>query len=148
VSPDDLEAIFGLPELPITEVTDDALLSFNKADVRAVGVLGGGGVATAATVALFYRALLHNPDGLCAPRVAPADATGRVRYTFPDPLLGVSANRALGVVVAGDDGNANRRGSGTPSRPVRSATTGLADRSPRPTPRAASPSATSPTAAT
>ena len=111
-SPDELEAIFGVPELPVTEVTDDALLSFNRPDVRAVGVPGGGGVATAATVALFYQALLHNPGELWDPDVL-ADATGRVRNTFPDLLaLGAPANRALGVVVAGDDGNANRRGFG------------------------------------
>jgi CubicO group peptidase (beta-lactamase class C family) len=116
-SPDELEAIFGVPELPVTEVTDDALLSFNRSDVRAVGVPGGGGVATAATVALFYQALLHNPDGLWDPDVL-ADATGRVRNTFPDLLaLGAPANRALGVVVAGDDGNANKRGFGHTQSP-------------------------------
>ena len=116
-SPHELEAIFGVPELPVTEVTDDALLSFNRSDVRAVGVPGGGGVATAATVALFYQALLHNPDGVWDPDVL-ADATGRVRNTFPDLLaLGAPANRALGVVVAGDDGNANRRGFGHTQSP-------------------------------
>jgi CubicO group peptidase (beta-lactamase class C family) len=46
-----------------------------------------------------------------------ADATGRVRNNLPDPLLGVTANRALGVVVAGDDGNANRRGFGHAQSP-------------------------------
>jgi CubicO group peptidase (beta-lactamase class C family) len=116
-APDELQAIFGVPELPVTEVTDDALLSFNRSDVRAVGVPGGGGVATAATVALFYQALLHNPGGLWDPDVL-ADATGRVRNTFPDLLaLGAPANRALGVVVAGDDGNANRRGFGHTQSP-------------------------------
>jgi CubicO group peptidase (beta-lactamase class C family) len=116
-SPDELEAIFGVPELPVTEVTDDALLSFNRPDVRAVGVPGGGGVATAATLALFYQALLHNPGGLWDPDVL-ADATGRVRNTFPDLLaLGAPANRALGVVIAGDDGNANRRGFGHTQSP-------------------------------
>jgi CubicO group peptidase (beta-lactamase class C family) len=116
-SPEELEVIFGVLELPVTEVTDDALLSFNRSDVRAVGVPGGGGVATAATVALFYQALLHNPDGLWDPDVL-ADATGRVRNTFPDLLaLGAPANRALGVVVAGDDGNANRRGFGHTQSP-------------------------------
>jgi CubicO group peptidase (beta-lactamase class C family) len=116
-SPDELEAIFGVPELPVTEVTDDALLSFNRSDVRAVGVPGGGGVATAATVALFYQALLHNPDELWDPDVL-ADATSRVRNTFPDLLaLGAPANRALGVVVAGDDGKANRRGFGHTQSP-------------------------------
>jgi CubicO group peptidase (beta-lactamase class C family) len=69
-------------------------------------------LATAATVVLFYQALLHNPDKLWDPDVL-ADATGRVRNTFPDLLaLGAPANRALGVVVAGDDGNANKRGFG------------------------------------
>lgn len=110
-SPDELEAIFGVRELPITEVTDDALLSFNRPDVRAVGVPGGGGIATAATVALFYQALLHD-SGELWDRDVLADATGRVRNSFPDPLLGVTANRGLGVVIAGDDGNANRRGFG------------------------------------
>ncbi|HMG26097.1 MAG TPA: serine hydrolase domain-containing protein [Acidimicrobiia bacterium] len=113
---EELMEIFGVPELPVTEVTDAALLSFNEPDVRAVGVPGGGGVATAATVALFYQALLHNPDKLWDPEVL-ADATGRVRNTLPDPLLGVTANRALGVVVAGDDGNANRRGFGHTQSP-------------------------------
>jgi CubicO group peptidase (beta-lactamase class C family) len=110
-TPDELEQIFGVRELPITEVTDEALVSFNRADVRAVGVPGGGGIATAATVALFYQALLHDPDGLWDRDVL-ADATGRVRNTFFDPLFGVSANRGLGVVIAGDDGKANLRGFG------------------------------------
>jgi CubicO group peptidase (beta-lactamase class C family) len=114
--PEELLEIFGVPELPMTEVTDEALLSFNQPDVRAVGVPGGGGVATAATVALFYQALLHDPDRLWDAEVL-ADATGRVRNTLPDPLLGVTANRALGVVVAGDDGNANRRGFGHTQSP-------------------------------
>ena len=115
-SPDELMEIFGVRELPVTEVTDAALLSFNEPDVRAVGVPGGGGIATAATVALFYQALLHDPELLWDAEVL-ADATGRVRNNLPDPLLGVTANRALGVVVAGDDGNANRRGFGHTQSP-------------------------------
>ena len=115
-SREELMEIFGVPELPVTEVTDDALLSFNEPEVRAVGVPGGGGIASSATVALFYQALLHDPDGLWDSGVL-ADATGRVRNTLPDPLLGVTANRALGVVVAGDDGNANRRGFGHTQSP-------------------------------
>jgi CubicO group peptidase (beta-lactamase class C family) len=116
-SPDELEAIFGMRELPVTEVTDEALLSFNRPEIRAVGVPGGGGIATAATVALFYQALLHNPGKLWDPDVL-ADATGHVRNTFPDFLaLGAPANRALGVVVAGDDGNANKRGFGHTQSP-------------------------------
>ena len=41
-----------------------------------------------------------------------ADATGNVRNTFPDPQTGVPANRALSIVVAGDDGKAAMRGFG------------------------------------
>jgi CubicO group peptidase (beta-lactamase class C family) len=116
-SRDEMEAIFGMPELPVTEVTDEALLSFNRPEIRALGVPGGGGIATAATVALFYQALLHDPDKLWDPDVL-ADATGNVRNTFPDFLaLGAPANRALGVVVAGDDGNANKRGFGHTQSP-------------------------------
>ncbi|HEX6312201.1 MAG TPA: serine hydrolase domain-containing protein [Acidimicrobiia bacterium] len=115
-TPEELEAVFGVPELPVTEVTDEALLAFNRPDVRAVGVPGGGGIANAATVALFYQALLHNPGGLWDEDVL-ADATGRVRNTFVDPLFGVPANRALGVIVAGDDGDANRRGFGHTQSP-------------------------------
>jgi CubicO group peptidase (beta-lactamase class C family) len=116
-SRDEMEAIFGMPELPVTEVTDEALLSFNRPEIRALGVPGGGGIATAATVALFYQALLHDPDKLWDPDVL-ADATGNVRNIFPDFLaLGAPANRALGVVVAGDDGNANKRGFGHTQSP-------------------------------
>jgi CubicO group peptidase (beta-lactamase class C family) len=116
-SPDELEAIFGVPELPVTEVTDEALMSANRPDFRSVGVPGAGGIATAATVALFYQGLLHDPDELWDPDVL-ADATGRVRNTFPDVLaLGAPANRALGVVVAGDDGHANQRGFGHTQSP-------------------------------
>jgi CubicO group peptidase (beta-lactamase class C family) len=32
------------------------------------------------------------------------DATANVRCRLPDPLLGVPANRTIGLVVAGDDG--------------------------------------------
>jgi CubicO group peptidase (beta-lactamase class C family) len=110
-TPDELELVFGVRELPVTEVTDDALLLFNQAEVRAVGVPGGGGVASAATMALFYQALLHNPSELWDVDVL-ADATGTVRNSFPDPLLGAPANRGLGVIIAGDDGKSNLRGFG------------------------------------
>jgi CubicO group peptidase (beta-lactamase class C family) len=116
VSADELQAAFGISELPTTEVTDDALLWFNEPSVRAVGVPGGGGCANAAVVALFYQELLHNRAGLWDPELL-ADVTGRVRNTFPDPLTRTPANRALGVIVAGDDGRANFRGFGHTQSP-------------------------------
>jgi CubicO group peptidase (beta-lactamase class C family) len=107
-TPDELEAVFGIRELPLTEVTDHALLEFNSPDARRAGVPGGGGVTRAAELALFYQALLANPDNLWDPGVL-ADATANVRNRFPDPWVRAPANRTLGLVVAGDDGNAHMR---------------------------------------
>ena len=115
-SADELQAAFGISELPTTEVTEDALMWFNSPEVRAVGVPGGGGCANAAVVALFYQELLHNRAGLWDPDLL-ADVTGRVRNTFPDPLTRTPANRALGVILAGDDGRANFRGFGHTQSP-------------------------------
>jgi CubicO group peptidase (beta-lactamase class C family) len=110
-SPDELEATFGLRELPVTEVTDENLLRFNQPSYRAVGVPGGGGVMTAADLALYYQALLSNPDGLWKPDVL-ADVTSRVRNSLPDQLTGTPANRSLGLILAGDDGKSSLRGLG------------------------------------
>ena len=107
-TPDELEAVFGMRELPLSEVTDHALLEFNSSDARRAGVPGGGGVTRAAELALFYQALQTNPENLWEPGVL-ADATGNVRNRFPDPWVGAPANRTLGLVVAGDDGSAHMR---------------------------------------
>ena len=69
---------------------------------------GGGGVTRAAELALFYQGLLTNPDNLWDADVL-ADATANVRNVFPDPWFRSPANRTLGLVVAGDDGNAHMR---------------------------------------
>ncbi|HZU71844.1 MAG TPA: serine hydrolase domain-containing protein [Acidimicrobiales bacterium] len=110
-TPDELEAALGIRQLPVTEVTDEALVGFNDPAAREVGVPGGGAVTTAADLALYYQALLHNPGGLWDADVL-ADATGAVRVTMPDPLMGSPANRTLGLIIAGDDGKANLRGFG------------------------------------
>jgi CubicO group peptidase (beta-lactamase class C family) len=108
---EEIETAFGITALPETEVTDDALMAFSRPDFRALGVPGGGGITTAATMALFYQGLLQNDAGLWDPDVL-ADATGRVRNSFPDLLTGVPVNRGLGVIIAGDDGKASFRGFG------------------------------------
>jgi CubicO group peptidase (beta-lactamase class C family) len=110
--PDEVERLFGVREIPLGEVTEEALLHFNDPEARAVGVPGGGGVARASDVALYYQALLHNPGGMWNPEVL-ADGTGHVRNAFADPLIGgVPANRTRGLSVAGDDGKAAFRGFG------------------------------------
>ncbi len=92
----------------VKETGERHLLRFNEPDVRAAGVPGAGAVADAGDVALYYQALLHNPDGLWDARVL-ADATSHVRNSLVDPLMNVPANRTLGLVVAGDDGMALHR---------------------------------------
>jgi CubicO group peptidase (beta-lactamase class C family) len=90
--------------VPASETdADDFGLPFNTAEVRAAGVPGAGAIATAATMARFYQALLHNPGSLWDDAVL-EDAKTKVRCTFEDPLMHVSANRSLGLVLAGDDG--------------------------------------------
>jgi CubicO group peptidase (beta-lactamase class C family) len=89
-------------------VTPDGMLEIDQPEVRAVGVPGAGAVSTAADIALLYQAFLHNPGGLWDPAVL-ADATGRIRNRLTDPWTKVPANRSLGLVIAGDDGNAAMR---------------------------------------
>ena len=107
-------ARLGLPEPPVTEVTEDAILGFNLPEVRAVPTPGGGGIMTAAELALFYQALMHGGSSGGA-RVWQEEtlAMGReVRSAdLRDPLTGKRVNRALGVVVAGDE-DRNLRGFG------------------------------------
>jgi CubicO group peptidase (beta-lactamase class C family) len=109
-TPEELQAVLGVTSLPVTEVTPDALMSFNGSRLRQIGVPGAGGVSSAADLALYYQALLHNPVGTWKPDVL-ADVTSNVRNRFPD-YLGTPANRTIGLVVAGDDGKSNLRGMG------------------------------------
>ena len=143
-SREELMAVIGIPELPVTEVTPEALLTFNVPAVRAVGVPGGGGVSNAADLALFYQALLHDPAGIWDPDVL-ADATTVVRNTYPD-FLGTPANRALGLVLAGDDGRSNLRGMGRTVSPGTFGHNGAGGQIAWADPRRAFRSSTSPTA--
>jgi CubicO group peptidase (beta-lactamase class C family) len=110
-TPDELERAIGIRELPVTEVTDDALIGFNDADTRALGVPGGGGVTDAASMALFYQGLLHNPAGIWKDE-ALLDFTGNVRNHLPDLMSGLPIERTLGLCTAGKDGKGALRGFG------------------------------------
>ena len=92
------------------DVALGALLTLNDPDARAVGNPGGGGIMRAADIALLYQAYLHDPGSLWSPEVLAA-GTSEVRVALPD-MWGISANRTLGLVLAGDDGFAHRRGFG------------------------------------
>ena len=105
----------GLPVPPETEVTEDALNNFNTREVRAVGVPGGGGIMSAADIALFYQSLINGgktPKGETLWTQDTLDFALEVRTgDFKDQMTNVPVNRALGVVVAGDKYR-NHRGFG------------------------------------
>lgn len=113
-------ARLGIPEPPVTEVTEDAILGFNQPEVRAVPTPGGGGIASAAELALFYQALMHG-GSIGGRRVwqekTLAMATEVRSGNLRDPLSGKRVNRALGVVVAGD-ADRNFRGFGHENSPL------------------------------
>ena len=108
---EEIQAVFGVPALPATEVTIEALTAFDEPGVQDVGVPGGGGVMRACDLAMYYQAVLRNPGGMWRDDVL-VDARSNVRNRFPDPLTGVSANRTLGLVQAAGDGKDNFRGFG------------------------------------
>ncbi len=110
-----LAAQFGVEEIPVTEVTDDALLVFNEPEVRAAGHPGGGGVASAADIAQWYQAILHDDGDILRPDVR-EDALGQVRQNHPD-WMGVPANRTHAFPLGGDDGQALLRGYGHTTGP-------------------------------
>ena len=87
---------------------DEMYETFNRADVQAVGNPGGGAIATAAAIAMFYQAILADWRGSDGPgiwsRPALEDAL-RVRFPdFIDPMTKQPALRGLGVVIAGSEG--------------------------------------------
>jgi CubicO group peptidase (beta-lactamase class C family) len=108
----------GVPKPPETEVTEEAILSFNDPAIRAVGVPGGGGITSAATLALYYQGLLHG--GAHGERIWTEQtlATARAVRTgdLVDPLFGKPVSRGLGIVIAGDE-TRNFRGFGHTNSP-------------------------------
>jgi CubicO group peptidase (beta-lactamase class C family) len=115
-TPEEFEAIFGVSGIDVGEVTEEALMGFNEPDTLALGVPGGGAVSTASDLARFYQALLHNTSGLWDPKWL-SIATSDVRNTFMDPMTGVTTRRTIGLMTAGDDGLAARRGFGHGNSP-------------------------------
>jgi len=106
-----------LAELGVTgtwdpgEVVNENLVVLNEPANMAVGVPGGGGVGTAADLAMFYQGLLANPGDLWDPEVLNM-GTAEVWCDLDDQLTQVSALRTLGLALAGDDGHGSLRGFG------------------------------------
>jgi len=110
----------GFPPMLESEVIEELILGFNLPSVREAGVPGGGGIMTAAELALFYQSVMHNRGRDGQPLWKPETLKEALRPRsgdYTDPYLGHKVNRALGVVVAGDDGMANFRGFGKTNSP-------------------------------
>jgi CubicO group peptidase (beta-lactamase class C family) len=107
----------GLPDVSQgAGAAEHALLGINQPAVREVGIPGGGGLMTAGELALFYQSLLGHLDGTrdlgIWRRDTLEDALRLRSGELTDPMLGIRVNRALGVVLAGDDGRGIYRGFG------------------------------------
>lgn len=106
----------GLPDVSQSAAPEQALLGINQPELREIGIPGGGGLMTAGDLALFYQSLLGHLDGsrdLGIWRRDTLEEVLRVRSNaLADPMLRIRVNRALGVVVAGDDGYGIYRGFG------------------------------------
>ncbi len=111
----------GIPEPPVTEVTEDALTSFNTSEIRKVPVPGGGGIMSAAELALFYQALNNDGRSLDGNQIwdpATLEFARTVRTGSLKNLLdGTLVNRALGVIISGDESR-NFRGFGHVNSPL------------------------------
>jgi CubicO group peptidase (beta-lactamase class C family) len=105
-------AAAGQKRPPASEVNESALNAFNRFEVRASGIPGGGAIARAADFALFYQALhkLVKPETL---RMGLTVRTGELI----DPMFGKRANRALGLQVAGEE-DRSHRGFGKTNSPL------------------------------
>ena len=108
----------GFPIPPETEVTEDAILSFNERDVRASGIPGGGAFSNAKDMAMFYQALLHG--GTDQKRLWQEDILVSAKAIrnpeLTDPVFKKAANRGLGIVISGDT-DRNYRGFGKTNSP-------------------------------
>ncbi|XOV84817.1 MAG: serine hydrolase domain-containing protein [bacterium] len=109
LTPEDYQKM-GMPVPPESEVTEDAILNFNTAAVREVGVPGGGGYATAADLALFHQALLHGGlDGVELWTPQTLASARRVRTgELTDMMFNKLANRGLGIIISGDESRSYR----------------------------------------
>jgi CubicO group peptidase (beta-lactamase class C family) len=104
------------------EVTPEAITQFNDVEPRLVGVPGGGGIAGAAQLAMFYQPLINGGVTADGTRILKAETIDwatqvRTKEFHVDPILGHPINRALIMIVAGDDGNSNLRGFGNTNSP-------------------------------
>jgi CubicO group peptidase (beta-lactamase class C family) len=110
------------PRAGVSAISEEGVLELNELATRTAASPSAGGITTAGDLALFYQALLndgraYNGAPIWQPemlREARRVRTGNLK----DPYLGILANRALGIAIAGEDGRGNMRGFGRTNSPV------------------------------
>jgi len=88
-------------------VSENMIGDANHPERRAIGGPGGGAIATAADIALFYQGLLADAEGRGAHIWHPdmlRDAWSVRNVAFVDPMTKHPALRGLGIVLAGAEG--------------------------------------------
>ena len=80
IDPAEFKALHGV-DMPETEVTNEALRVFNDPMVRAGGHPGGGGIASASSMAGWYQAILHDRGDILRPEVKTARCARSARRT-------------------------------------------------------------------
>jgi CubicO group peptidase (beta-lactamase class C family) len=124
---------FGIDFLLPAEINEDTVLGFNKPEVLEAGCPGGGAVATAEDLALFYQALVNGGRAHDGTQIWHEDLLRdvlRIRTeVYIDPIFRIPPNRCLGLNIAGDDGKRAFAALARPTRPSPSAITASAVRS-------------------
>jgi CubicO group peptidase (beta-lactamase class C family) len=104
------------PRANLGSITEDAVLEMNDPAMRETDFPAGGLMTTAGDIALFYQALLNDGKASDGARIWQSDMLREARRirsgNLIDTARGITANRALGIVIAGGDGKANLRGFG------------------------------------
>jgi CubicO group peptidase (beta-lactamase class C family) len=104
------------PRAGLGSINEDAVLEMNDPAMRETDFPAGGLMTTAADIALFYQALLNDGNAYDGTRIWQSEMLHEARRirsgNLIDPARGITANRALGIVIAGGDGKANLRGFG------------------------------------
>jgi CubicO group peptidase (beta-lactamase class C family) len=104
------------PRANMGSISEAVVLEMNDPEMRDADFPAGGLMTTAADLALFYQALLDDGRAHDGTRIWQSEMLHEARRIrsgdLIDPARGMTANRALGIVIAGGDGKANLRGFG------------------------------------
>ena len=104
------------PRANLESINEDVVLEMNEPELREMDFPAGGLMTTAGDIALFYQSLLNDGKAYDGTRIWQSEMLREARRirsgNLIDPARGITANRALGIVIAGGDGKANLRGFG------------------------------------